>query len=94
MSSASDGAVSAAAAADSQAADDQTALLLQEALSKHREALAKADVRRVTILSPRDSTAAAGRYVTYGRDGKGGCFVGCLFGQNGVAASCSLCVGF
>ena len=80
MSSASEGAVTAAAAADSQAADDQTALLLQEALSKHKDALAKADVRRVTILSPRDSTAAAGRYVDV-REGQRDLLPGTFWGS-------------
>lgn len=83
VSSASEGAVIAAAAADSQAADDQTALLLQEALSKHRDALAKADVRRVTFLSPRDTTAVTGRYVYTGDGGGSAC---CFFGALGVAA--------
>lgn len=51
-STASAGAVAAAIAADAQVADDKTSAILQEALAPHKEALTKADVRRVTFLSP------------------------------------------
>lgn len=49
---ASEGALAAAAAAYAQASDDLTSQTLHEALVPHLEALAKADVRRVTFLSP------------------------------------------
>lgn len=51
-STASEGALAAAAAADAQAMDDGVSASLHAALVPHIEALAKADVRRVTFLSP------------------------------------------
>ncbi|CAM9770317.1 unnamed protein product, partial [Ectocarpus sp. 13 AM-2016] len=56
---ASEGAVAAAAAAAAQAADDDTSQALQAALSRHREALVWADVRRVSFLSPRDAISGS-----------------------------------
>ncbi|CAN0448980.1 unnamed protein product, partial [Ectocarpus sp. 12 AP-2014] len=58
-SAASEGAVAAAAAAAAQAADDDTSQALQAALSRHREALMRADVRRVSFLSPRDAISGS-----------------------------------
>lgn len=67
-STASESAIAAAAAADAQAADDATSLSLEAALQPHAEALAKADVRRVTFLSPRP-----GHTLENDDDGSGRC---------------------
>lgn len=66
----SEGAVAAAAAADAQAADDECSHALRAALLRHQEALARADVRRVSFLSPRvGSSESSSRW---------GCFVSSL----------------
>lgn len=80
-STASEGAIAAAAAAEAQALDDVTSQTLHEALVHHMDALAKADIRRVTFLSPGEAMNEQGRWVgrlVGGGNGDGALTISCL----------------